>query len=49
MLSEIQPRAVNPFERGALGFVKHRVVRDVILGRPALMCVLVLAGEEVPT
>ncbi|MBW3580040.1 MAG: hypothetical protein KY431_03275 [Actinobacteria bacterium] len=49
LLSEIQPRAVNPFERGALGFVKHRVVRDVILGRPALMCVLVLAGEEVPT
>lgn len=48
VLAEIQPRAVNPFERGVLGFVKHRVVRDVILGRPALMCVLVLAGEEIP-
>lgn len=48
LLSRIGATAVNPFERGVLGFVKHRVVRDLILGRPALMCVLVLAGEEIP-
>lgn len=48
VLASIRPQAVNPFERGVLGFVKHRVVRDVIIGRPALMCVLVLAGEEIP-
>lgn len=48
VLASIKPQAVNPFERGVLGFAKHRVVRDLILGRPALMCVLVLAGEEIP-
>lgn len=48
LLASIRPQAVNPFERGVLGFVKHRIVRDVIIGRPALMCVLVLAGEEIP-
>ncbi|MDQ3353609.1 MAG: diiron oxygenase [Actinomycetota bacterium] len=48
VLASIEPAAVNTFERGVLGFVKHRVVRDLILGRPALMYVLVLAGEEIP-
>ncbi|HWH33865.1 MAG TPA: diiron oxygenase [Acidimicrobiales bacterium] len=48
LVSRIGPRAVNPFERGALGWVKHRVVRHLILDRPALLCVLVLAGEEIP-
>lgn len=48
LLSHAEPLAVNPFERGVLGWIKHRVVRDVIIGRPALMCVLVLAGEEIP-
>lgn len=48
LIGEVGPRAVNPFERGVLGFVKHRVVRDVVLGRPALLDVLVLAGEEIP-
>ena len=48
VLASIEPTAVNPFERGMLGFIKHRVVRDVILGRPLLMDVLVLAGEEIP-
>ncbi len=48
LLASIGSSARNPFERGVLGFVKHRVVRDVILGRPLLMDVLVLAGEEIP-
>ncbi|MGI9120478.1 MAG: diiron oxygenase [Acidimicrobiales bacterium] len=48
LLEQIGAKAVNPFERGVLGFVKHRAVRDVIIGRPALMYVLVLAGEENP-
>ncbi len=48
VLATIGSSARNPFERGVLGYVKHRVVRDVILGRPLLMDILVLAGEEIP-
>ncbi|CAN5855512.1 diiron oxygenase [soil metagenome] len=48
LLASIGTSTRNPFERGLLGYVKHRVVRDLILGRPLLMDVLVLAGEEIP-
>ncbi len=47
LLAQLGPAAVNPFERGALGAVKHWTIRTLI-DSPALMCVLVLAGEEIP-
>lgn len=48
VLASIGSSTRNPFERGVLGYVKYRVVRDLVLGRPLLMDVLVLAGEEIP-
>jgi hypothetical protein len=47
LLSQLQPVAVNPYNKGVLGFVKGRVV-EFILQRPALFYVMVLAGEEIP-
>jgi len=47
LLGQLRPSAVNPFERGALGAFKHWTIRT-LLENPALMCVLVLAGEEIP-
>jgi P-aminobenzoate N-oxygenase AurF len=47
LLDQIDPQAVDPFSRGVLGFVSDRAVR-VIIGFPALLYVLVLAGEEIP-
>ena len=47
LLGGIGPTAVNPLERGALGAVKHFMVRT-LLNSPALVHVLVLAGEEIP-
>ncbi|MGI9023449.1 MAG: diiron oxygenase [Acidimicrobiales bacterium] len=47
LLGQLRPEAVNPLERGVLGAVKHWTIRT-LLDNPALVCVLVLAGEEIP-
>ena len=47
LLTQLQPKAVNPLERGVLGGVKHWMI-GTLIDSPALMCVLVLAGEEIP-
>jgi len=47
LIGQLAPTARNPFNKGALGAVKRVVVRS-IMGKPALLCVLVLAGEEIP-
>lgn len=47
VLDQLDPQSSNPFNRGLLGVVKQLIIRS-ILGRPALFCVLVLAGEEIP-
>lgn len=47
VLDELVPQASSPFNRGLLGFAKRLIIRSII-GRPALFCVLVLAGEEIP-
>lgn len=47
LLDQLEPQAVDPFERGVLGFLADRGVR-LIVGFPALLYVLVLAGEEIP-
>jgi hypothetical protein len=47
LLSQLQPRASNPFNRGVLGAIKRRVVKSMIT-RPPLFYTLVLAGEEIP-
>ena len=47
LLDQLEPQAVDPFDRGILGFLADRGVR-LIVGFPALLYVLVLAGEEIP-
>lgn len=47
VLQDLSPQGSSPFNRGVLGAGKRLVIRS-ILGRPALFCVLVLAGEEIP-
>lgn len=47
VLDQLGAQGSSPFNRGALGVVKRLIIRSII-GRPALFCVLVLAGEEIP-
>jgi hypothetical protein len=47
LIEELAPKARNPFERGVVGWVGHRVTRWVV-NQPALLTVFVLAGEEIP-
>jgi hypothetical protein len=47
LLDQLEPQAVDPFDHGILGFLADRGVR-LIVGFPALLFVLVLAGEEIP-
>lgn len=47
VLDQIQPTATSPFDRGIVGFFKRHIMQSVI-HYPALFCVLVLAGEEIP-
>lgn len=47
LLHQIEPVAVSPFEHGIRGMGKRWLLRHLI-NYPALFCVLVLAGEEIP-
>lgn len=47
VLEQLDASAVSPFEYGIHGLLKRRILRSVI-NYPALFCVLVLAGEEIP-
>jgi hypothetical protein len=47
LLDQLGATAVSPFNHGIPGMVKRRILRSVI-HYPALFCVLVLAGEEIP-
>lgn len=47
LLDQLDATATSPFNRGFQGIVKRRILRSVI-HYPALFCVLVLAGEEIP-
>ena len=47
LLHQLEPVAVSPFEHGIHGVVKRWALRRVI-NYPAMFCVLVLAGEEIP-
>ncbi len=47
LLGQLGSTAVNPFDHGIHGLVKRRILRSII-HHPALFCVLVLAGEEIP-
>ena len=47
MIEQLAPRAVNPIDRRIiLGAQRHVLPR--LMRRPALFCVLVLSGEEIP-
>ncbi|MBV8949458.1 MAG: diiron oxygenase [Actinobacteria bacterium] len=47
LIEELSPTARNPFERGAIGWFGHRMMRWVVR-QPALLTVLILGGEEIP-
>jgi hypothetical protein len=47
LLEQIQPAARNPFDRPLFRAVQSVVV-PVLIAMPALFCLLVLSGEEVP-
>jgi hypothetical protein len=47
VVQQIEPVAVSPFEHGIHGVVKRWWLRHLI-NWPAVFCVLVLAGEEIP-
>jgi hypothetical protein len=47
LLTQLDATAVSPFNVGIPGVFKRRILRSVI-HHPALFCVLVLAGEEIP-
>ena len=47
LLAELAPTATDPFRRGLVGRVASRMMRFTI-NAPALLCVFVLAGEEIP-
>jgi hypothetical protein len=47
LLEQLDAKARSPFEYGIHGIVKRRILRSII-HHPALFCVLVLAGEEIP-
>jgi hypothetical protein len=47
LLEQLNATAVSPFEYGIHGIIKRKILRSVI-HHPAMFCVLVLAGEEIP-
>lgn len=47
MISQLKPRAKNPFE-GDTARVLQRVVVPLLTSMPAMFCVAVLTGEEIP-
>jgi hypothetical protein len=47
LLAQIRPQAKNPFDSPVLRLAE-RAVMPVIMSMPALFCLLVLSGEEVP-
>ena len=47
MVSQLTPKSKNPFESGLVRAVE-RVVIPVLASMPAMFCVAVLSGEEIP-
>jgi hypothetical protein len=47
LVEQLQPAAKNPLDRGLGQWVRGRIVKSV-MRYPALFCVLLLAGEEIP-
>ena len=47
MISQLKPRAKNPFE-GTTARALQRVVVPLLTSMPAMFCVAVLTGEEIP-
>ena len=47
MVSQLKPKAKNPFESGLMRAVE-RIVIPVLASMPAMFCVAVLTGEEIP-
>ena len=44
---KLEPTAVDPFQKGVIGWVTDKVMRFTI-GSPAVLYTFVLAGEEIP-
>ena len=47
LIEQLDPKARNPLDRGIGRFVRGRIIASV-MHNPALFCVLLLAGEEIP-
>jgi len=47
LLTQIRPTAKNPLDRPVVHFAE-KIVMPFLMGMPALFCLLVLSGEEVP-
>jgi hypothetical protein len=47
LIEQIDPLATNPFDRGIGRFLRGRVIA-MAMANPALFCLLLLAGEEIP-
>jgi hypothetical protein len=47
MIAQLEPSAVNPFHHGPAALVTRAIYR-LICRHPLLLCVMVLAGEEIP-
>jgi len=47
LLTQVAPRAKNPLDKPALRLAE-RIVMPFLMSMPALFCLLVLSGEEVP-
>jgi peptidoglycan hydrolase-like protein with peptidoglycan-binding domain len=47
MVGQLEPRAVNPYHRGISAAITRAIYR-LIVNNPVLLCVMVLAGEEIP-
>src|SRR3954453_2278 len=47
LIEQLQPTARNPLDRGIARFVRTWLIRTV-MHNPALFCVMLLAGEEIP-
>jgi hypothetical protein len=47
LIEQIDPKARNPLDRGIGKFLRGRIIASV-MRNPALFCVMLLAGEEIP-
>jgi hypothetical protein len=48
VVEQLEPTAKNPMSIGIVRFFERRIVIPLIIGSPAYLAVMILAGEEIP-